>query len=162
MYEDSSSDDDGPGGSSLYLLLAKRSRPHYKSILRAFRRAHNRKSYIGLLRRRGAAVLDPPLPALKVDAASLSPRGLPEVGSIREEANAFCGSTSISSAVDGEKGGGGPMDSDGEADEDRDMGGLHGVVRLPFALASEGAMKALESLARAMEAGSCTSRPVCC
>lgn len=55
---DSSSDEEGPSGTSIYWHLPRPHRSHYKSILRAFRRAHNRLSYISFLRARGFSAID--------------------------------------------------------------------------------------------------------
>jgi hypothetical protein len=61
-YEDSSSDDEGPGGSSLYWQLAKGHQKHYKAVLRAMRRARVRSSYIEYLSTHGFRVSDQPTP----------------------------------------------------------------------------------------------------
>lgn len=157
MYEDSSSDEDGPAGCSLYSVLPKGGRPHYKAALRAFRRAHNRSSYISHLRRRGVAVLDPQtsmnrstsalsLKPVRSRAAEAEQHGGP-AGASAESAAAWVAERPPASSSGQEA---------GEEDAVDDAEGLDGVVRLPFAMASEGAVEALGWLARAVEAGECS------
>jgi hypothetical protein len=43
---DSSSDEEGPSATSIYWQLPRSHRSHYKPILRAFRRAHNRHIFL--------------------------------------------------------------------------------------------------------------------
>lgn len=158
MYEDSSSDEDGPQGGSLYGVLRTASRPHYKAALRAFRRAHNRASYIAHLRRRGVAVLDSQPPPRRSD--SDTPQAVASAGSEAARAARQGATAAAPSELAAAEAGRGPdMSDDGNsaaAEEGLDDAeGIDGVVRLPFALASEGAVEALRWLARAVDAGTC-------
>lgn len=58
LYEDSSTDDEGVDGRSLYWSLPAPSRPCYRAVLRALRRARNRVACIASLTARGLEVLD--------------------------------------------------------------------------------------------------------
>lgn len=152
-YEDSSSDDEGPAGCSLYSVLPQVSRPHYKAALRAFRRAHNRRSYISHLRRRGVAVLDPH-PSVTCGASALSVKPVSSAAGEAEHGGPAVAAEECAVAGAAQR----PASSatgqaEGEEDAVDDADGLDGVVRLPFAMASEGAAAALGWLARAVEAG---------
>ena len=57
LYEDSSSDEEGPGGRSLFWTLPQEHKARYKDVLRALRRARNRAAYVELLRSRVRAQL---------------------------------------------------------------------------------------------------------
>jgi hypothetical protein len=64
---DSSSDEEGPEGSSLYWQLPKDHRQHYKPVLQAMRRARVRRSYILYLSEHGFHVTNQPAPKSKDD-----------------------------------------------------------------------------------------------
>eukprot|EP00892_Ulva_mutabilis_P003853 jgi/Ulvmu1/183/UM001_0187.1 len=144
MYEDSSSDEEGEGGASLYLLLPKESRRHYKPALRAFRRAHNRHSYIKHLRRRGVAVLDR-------QASTLATGGSSPVMVCESAYSTHTTAAAAERAVQQNE----LVEDSGPAEVD-ETEGLDGVVRLPFALAPEGAYSALSGIARSIDAGRVT------
>jgi hypothetical protein len=57
-YEDSSSDEEGPDGSSIYWSIPVSHRADYKPTLRAMRRAHHRRTYLAQLQRLGILTID--------------------------------------------------------------------------------------------------------
>lgn len=57
-YEDSSTDEEGPEGSSIFWTLPLSHRSEYKPVLRAMRRAHNRRYYLSQLQRRGVLTMN--------------------------------------------------------------------------------------------------------
>lgn len=57
-YEDSSTDEEGPGGSSIYWKLPLNYRSDYKLIVRAMRRARHRRAYLTHMQRRGVLTVD--------------------------------------------------------------------------------------------------------
>lgn len=56
-YEDSSTDDEAEGERSLFWCLPSTSRPMYKPVLRAYRRARNRLDYVQRLQAQGVVVV---------------------------------------------------------------------------------------------------------
>ena len=68
LYEDSSDDELGENGSSLYWQLPPEHRGHYRQVLQATRRARNRLAYVQHLDARGVAASD--APAVDVSAAT--------------------------------------------------------------------------------------------
>lgn len=136
----------------MYFLFPKDSRSHYKSALRAFRRAHNRSSYIKHLRRRGVAVLEPQASLVASPASTGSGGGPPKLTSVGSGAGGGLQAATDKYAAEPDLNEECVADAGGQ-DEADDAEGLDGVVRLPFALASKGAFDALRWLAQAVEEG---------
>jgi hypothetical protein len=90
LYEDSSSDEEGPGGTSLYWHLPPAQRCRYKPALRAMCRARNRRAYVSHLSAQGIAVKDVPPAGPKVrkrkGAASQAPASLRPAEAVANEA----------------------------------------------------------------------------
>ena len=57
-YQDSSTDEEGPEGSSIFWKLPLSHRTEYKPIVRAMRRAQHRRAYLTQLQRRGVLTMD--------------------------------------------------------------------------------------------------------
>jgi hypothetical protein len=59
-YEDSSTDEEGPDGTSIYWCIPLSHRAEYKPCLRAMRRAHHRRAYLTHLQRLCILTIDVP------------------------------------------------------------------------------------------------------
>jgi hypothetical protein len=71
-YKDSSTDEEGPAGASIYWSLPFRFRAEYKATLRAMRRAYHRRAYLTQLQRMGILTVDVHPSVLKQTAGACS------------------------------------------------------------------------------------------